>query len=216
MSFTEKYRDAPSLPTPETPKPAQRSRAVPVAIALVVIAVIAAVGLVYAEQQNNKVLNAISSAIASEVGQGAATPSFQPPATTGGLNGTATLGEAVPIVNAQTNAPLGSQAVVAVKRNAAIAYQAPAAGKVSVRVAVRYTATAEMSYSPLDWVVHDQDGAQYTWQGERLTPALGSGTLAAGRHVAGWIVFEVPKATSHLWADRQNPDGSVIFSVQLY
>jgi zinc-ribbon domain/Domain of unknown function (DUF4352) len=217
LSYSEKYRDTSSLAPPQTPQPVRRSGAVPIAVALIVVAIAAAVALIYIQQQNNKVLNAISSAIASEVGQVAA-PShvFAPPAPSGGLNETAALGENVPIVDAQTNAPVGSQAVVAVKRNASIAYLTPDTGKAFVGVEVRYAATAEMPYTPLHWVVHDQDGAQYTWQGQSLTPALGSGTLAAGRHVTGWIVFEVPKATTHLWADRQNPDGTVIFSVQLY
>jgi hypothetical protein len=34
--------------------------------------------------------------------------------------------------------------------------------------------------------------------------------------VEGWVTFEVPKASSHVWADYKNYNGDVIFSVQLF
>jgi hypothetical protein len=140
---------------------------------------------------------------------------FSEPPAGDGLNLTASLGEKVPI-QTSSNEALGTVAVIKSKKYSSHDYQTPNKGNVYLGVYVRYDATSGFDYNALDWVAHDSAGAQFEWEGVDLTPELGSGTLAAGRHKEGWISFQVPKAAAHMWVDYQNSDGSVVFTVKLY
>lgn len=140
-------------------------------------------------------------------------PRTAPP---GGLNNTAVLGEAVDLQNTSTGGDLGSITVVKSKKYTSLNYQTPAKGQVFVAVDVRYDARSAFSYSAGEWVLHDGSGIQYQWTANDPSPALNSGTLAAGRHQEGWVGFQVQKAATHLWIDYQNGDGSIVFTVKLY
>jgi hypothetical protein len=112
---------------------------------------------------------------------------------------------------------LGHVTVLAAKKLTKLStYEVADSGKIFAAVHVRYEATASFSYNPYDWVAHDQDNRQYEVDSFGPEPALDSGDLSAGRKTDGWFAFQVPKATKHLWADYQNSDGSLVFSVPLY
>jgi hypothetical protein len=145
-----------------------------------------------------------------------ATPeTFSEPPVGNGLNLTAAVGEKVPI-QTSSGESLGTVAVIKSKKYSTLDYQTPDKGNIYLGVYVRYDATSGFNYNPFDWVAHDAAGAQFEYEGVNLSPELGSGTLAAGRHKEGWISFQVPKGAAHIWVDYQNSDGSVIFTVKLY
>lgn len=128
----------------------------------------------------------------------------------------ATIGEAVPIEDGSGN-PLGTVTVLKSKEVSTLAGVLGAdRGRVFVRARVRYVAQAEYGYNYLDWVAHDDKGTQYEVYGYLGEDAIAVGTLASGRTAEGWITFDVPKATKHLWVDYRTYDGAVIFSVPLF
>jgi hypothetical protein len=125
------------------------------------------------------------------------------------------LGQAVTISN--STGVLGTITVITSKRYTSLdEFQVAGKGKLWVGVELRYAATAPMSYSPFSWAAHDAAGSQYEYVARDVDPSLDSGDLGAGRNRTGWISFEVPKTTAHLWVDYKNYDGSVIFTVKLY
>jgi hypothetical protein len=140
---------------------------------------------------------------------------FSEPPAGEGLNLTAALEEKVSIQTSSGEA-LGTVAVIKSKKYSSQDYQTPDKGNIYLGVYVRYDATSGFNDNPFDWVAHDAAGTQFEYEGVNLSPQLGSGTLAAGRHKEGWISFQVPKNAAHLWVDYQNSDGSVIFTVKLY
>jgi hypothetical protein len=89
-------------------------------------------------------------------------------------------------------------------------YTAADPGKVLVLVQVVYSVIdGDVPYGMFDWVAHDQDNTQYevifsTCNGE----SLDSGTLLAGRTTGGWVLFEVPAKTKHLWVDYKDSGDS--------
>lgn len=73
----------------------------------------------------------------------------------------------------------------------------PAAGNVYIQFYVTYSALVDgVTYNPYDWQMFVDDVAvtSYTFVQNGPTPALGSGTLPAGRKAQGWVIYEVPKA----------------------
>ena len=73
----------------------------------------------------------------------------------------------------------------------------PAKGNVYVAVLVRIEAVSDADYSPYYTKVRDKDGFEYDWLViPRKEPGLGSGELAPGDSVQGWVTFEVPSASA--------------------
>jgi hypothetical protein len=80
------------------------------------------------------------------------TQAFSPPPAAGGLNGTAALGEGVPIVDLTDNHALGTVTVVKAKRaGSSVGYLAAKSGYVYVAAYVRYAASAAFTYNMFDW-----------------------------------------------------------------
>ena len=128
----------------------------------------------------------------------------------------AAIGERVSLNDGSGN-DLGDVTVVEAKKySSAGDFLTADRGRVFAGARVRYDARAEFSYNQFDWVAHDDEGNQFEALGYPLDPELSSGTLAAGRKVVGWVAFDVPKGTKHLWIDYQTFDGTVIFSVPLF
>lgn len=72
---------------------------------------------------------------------------------------------------------------------------APDKGNVFVSALVRIEAKADSDYSPYYAKVRDGEGFEYDWLiVPRREPSLGSGELAPGDSVQGWVTFEVPRA----------------------
>lgn len=206
-----------------------RERTSPVLIILVLLTGLLALGaLVYAFSQSGGLgglAAAPSTAIPTPTSEPTATPyepvttyepTFIEPPAAGGLNLTAALGEAVALQETSSGASLGSIKVIKSKKYTSFDYSVADKGKTFVGVDVRYDAVSGFDYNPFDWVAHDAGGTQYEYDGSNLNPSLDSGTLAAGRHKEGWISFQVPKTTAHLWVDYENSDGTVVFTVKLY
>jgi hypothetical protein len=215
---------APSLAPVVTSPPVTRQRTSPVLILAVILTGLLALGAIgYAVSQPGGL---VAVATATPTASPTATP-FEAPVVTdepiftepppaGGLNLTAALGEAVALQNTDTGKSLGAVTVVRSKKYTSFDYSVADKGKTFVGVDVKYNAVSGFDYNPFDWVAHDASGTQYEYDGSNLNPALGSGTLAAGRHKEGWISFQVPKTLAHLWVDYENSDGTVVFSVKLY
>ena len=94
-------------------------------------------------------------------------------------------------------------------------YIKPASGKeyVKVEVSIENNSSNEVSYNTFDWKIQDSNGnitsadsSTYATDG-----LLGSGDLAAGSKVSGFIVFEVPADDTGLtlryepsfWSDKK-------------
>jgi len=61
------------------------------------------------------------------------------------------------------------------------------------RVALTYRATAELTYESGRWSALGANGRRYLWARARAPdPALGTGTLEAGKRRTGYLVFSVP------------------------
>ena len=74
---------------------------------------------------------------------------------------------------------------------------APSAkGNVYVAVLVKIEAVEDADYSPYYAKIRDASGFEYDWHViPRKEPSLGSGELAPGDSVQGWVTFEVPSAS---------------------
>ena len=83
-------------------------------------------------------------------------------------------------------------------------------GKTLVGVAVAYGfPSGDLLYGMVDWVAHDQDNLQYeVIFSTCYKDALGSGILLQERQASGWIMFEVPSRTRHLWVDYKESGDS--------
>lgn len=177
---------------------------------LIVLVVLVGGALLLARQQVDQILGQVQSAIPT-----AYTPA-QPTVNVPAEEYQASVGEAVPLQDGSGN-DLGDVTVLEGKKYSKVGdYLTADPGRVFVGARVRYVARSEFSYNLFDWVAHDDKGTQYEPSGYALSPELGSGTLAAGRKVEGWVSFDVPKTTGHIWVDYQTYDGTVIFSVSLF
>jgi len=72
----------------------------------------------------------------------------------------------------------------------------PDRGNIYVSVLIRIEAVNEAPYNELLYKVADSEGFRYQLAFASREPSLGSGTLAPGDVVQGWIVFEVPSKSS--------------------
>ncbi len=71
--------------------------------------------------------------------------------------------------------------------------RAPPGGTRWLVVTVEYDATAALDYSASDWFALDKNGKRYPWHGANdPAPALGTGTLAAGKTRTGTVTLEAP------------------------
>jgi hypothetical protein len=59
-------------------------------------------------------------------------------------------------------------------------------------VEVTYRASAELQYDAAEWSVEDEDGASHEWAGSDPDPPLGSGRLAPGEEITGFVSFQTP------------------------
>ncbi len=128
----------------------------------------------------------------------------------------AAMGEAVSLQDG-SGADLGDVTVAQAKKVSKLAdYISADKGRVFAEAQVRYVARSQFSYNLYDWVAHDDAGTQYQPYGYFGKGSLESGTLATGRSVQGWVAFDIPKTSAHLWLDYQTYDGTVVFSVKLF
>ena len=68
-----------------------------------------------------------------------------------------------------------------------------AAGRRWLRVSLTFRATAALTYEGGRWSVLDANGKRHRWtRAGAPDPALGAGTLDAGRRRTGYLVFSVP------------------------
>jgi hypothetical protein len=82
------------------------------------------------------------------------------------------------------------------------------AGNVYIEMFVTYEAIAPtVSYNPFEWQIFVDDVAVsgFALVANGPEPALGSGTLPAGRRAEGWLVYEVPKAGRVVLSWGANP-----------
>jgi hypothetical protein len=96
------------------------------------------------------------------------------------------------------------------QKRQACSYTVADPGNTFVGVAVGYSAIGDgFLYGMFDWVAHDQANRQYEVTFSICySAALDSGALLAGRVAVGWIVFEVPSKTKHLWVDYKETGDS--------
>lgn len=89
-------------------------------------------------------------------------------------------------------------------------YTTASPGNVLVGVGVGYAAVSGSPfYGMFDWVAHDQNDYQYEVTFSTCyNNSLGAGNLMPGKGTGGWILFEVPKTTKHLWVDYKNTGDS--------
>jgi len=186
------------------------SRKAEIVVGLLIALVVVVGGAIWLlRQQTAQILSSV----------GAALPTYyqpQPPVNVPAEEYQARMGEAVSLQDG-SGADLGDVTVAQAKKVSKLAdYVTADKGRVFAEAQVRYTARAEFSYNLYDWVVHDEAGTQYQPYGYVGQGSLGSGTLATGRSVQGWVAFDVPKSTAHLWLDYQTYNGTVVFSVPLF
>ncbi len=188
------------------------SRALIIVGLVIALAVLVGVGFQMLRQQAADILGSVSSAIPTVRATLRPAASVIVPLD----EYQAAMGEAVSLQDG-SGADLGDVSVLSGKKYSKVGdYLTAEPGRIFAGAKVRYVARSEFSYNLFDWVAHDDEGNQYQQSGYSLEPSLNSGTLAAGRKVEGWVSFDVPKSTEHLWVDYQTFDGTVIFSVPLF
>ncbi len=225
QSFTERYARTsygqPVSPATTHPQQVLAGSSLVVLGFFLLVGAAAAGGYVY--------LQGNAARVSSDVGTIASTPRPTAPGLTDDVEPTfelvtpppvqdpqALVGEPIQLVDALDGSELGSVTVLSFKKYSSLSSLEPERGYVWVGVKVRYVASGAFSFNPFDFVAHDDRRTQYESAGHDLIPSLDSGTLAKGRKKEGWISFEVPKATKHLWVDYQDADGNVVFSVKVF
>jgi hypothetical protein len=201
-------------PVPNAPissgTPRRGSRRAEIVIGLLIALVVVVGGAIWLfRQQAAQILSNVQSAIPTVYQP-------QPTVSVPAEEYQAAMGEAVSLQDG-SGSDLGDVTVAQEKKVSKLAdYVTADKGRVFAEAQVKYAARAEFSYNLYDWVAHDDAGTQYEPYGYFGKGSLESGTLATGRSVQGWVAFDIPKNTAHLWLDYQTYDGTVIFSVKLF
>jgi uncharacterized membrane protein len=94
---------------------------------------------------------------------------------------------------------------------------ASAQGPLTVEVLIRYVATTDFTIRPSAWVALTSDGDDIDpTPGTASTPELKGGVIKAGETHEGWLQYRLPARGEDLFLDYRQPDGSTVFSVELY
>jgi len=88
-------------------------------------------------------------------------------------------------------------------------YSSAGAGNIYLSVLVAYAAgPSGLAYSETDWAGHSQDSIQYetTYAGTCYDHGvLGAGNLGPGLGTGGFILFAIPRSTTHFYLDWSDP-----------
>jgi hypothetical protein len=104
-----------------------------------------------------------------------------------------TVGTGVPATLVVDGRGVGTVIVISTQPTRAIGDERAPQGKRWLVATVRYRADADLVYDAARWYAVDETGTRYPWRGEGdPAPALGSGTLEAGKARRGKVTFEVP------------------------
>jgi uncharacterized membrane protein len=86
-----------------------------------------------------------------------------------------------------------------------------------VEVLIRYVAGTDFTIRPSAWVALTSDGDDVDpTPGTASTPELTAGAIKAGETREGWLQYRLPARGEDLFLDYRQPDGSTVFSVELY
>lgn len=87
----------------------------------------------------------------------------------------------------------------------------PTSGNRLIGVSVEYVdATGQIAFDAATWSTRDETGARYQPSTGCYAKLLRTGTVPTGGKVLGWLLFQVPTTSQHLWVDDQTADGSTI------
>ena len=90
-------------------------------------------------------------------------------------------------------------------------------GPQTIEVLIRYVGTTEFTIRPSAWVALTSEGDDVDpTPGTVSTPELVAGVIRAGETRDGWLEYRLPAKGEDLFLDYRQPDGSTVFSVQLY
>jgi hypothetical protein len=181
-------------------------------IALIVVALIGGGYLVYLNMQVNRIVDDVGNTIASLTPTRRPVTPAPPPANS---ELTASLGEAVELIDTTSGADLGTVTVIKNGKPRTILEIPPTSGTRYIAALVNYTAEGTWYYNRFDWAAHDSAQRQYEPHYLAPHPTLDSGTLSAGRQVEAWVCFEVPSTVRDVWVDFRSGDGTVIFTVKI-
>jgi YibE/F-like protein len=90
-------------------------------------------------------------------------------------------------------------------------------GQQIVEVRIRYVGSTAFTIRPAAWVALASSGDEFAvTAGTASTPELIAGTIRAGETREGWLEYRLPAKGEDLFLDYRLPDGTTVFSVQLY
>jgi hypothetical protein len=90
-------------------------------------------------------------------------------------------------------------------------------GQQIVEVRIRYVGSTAFTIRPSAWVALASSGDEFAaTPGTASTPELTAGAIRAGETREGWLEYRLPAKGEDLFLDYRLPDGTTVFSVQLY
>jgi uncharacterized membrane protein len=90
-------------------------------------------------------------------------------------------------------------------------------GPQTIEVRIRYVGATQFTIRPSAWVALTSDGDDVDpTSGTVSTPELVAGVIRAGETREGWLEYRLPSKGEDLFLDYRQPDGSALFSVELY